>query len=103
MKLVVFAIFVMFLVLFLKQGNDVKALPNAPKTISIYNEILVQYPQNLAPLWNGLKAEERVFIYYLWRAALPGNRILIDQIHRHGLEMRDIFRSIYTLRIKNVF
>ena len=69
-------------------------LSEAPTTIKEYNEIAVVYPQNLSALFNSLASQERVFLYYLFRASLPGNRILANQLHRDALQICSIFETI---------
>ncbi|MFH1831478.1 MAG: hypothetical protein ABH827_01615 [bacterium] len=70
------------------------ALNQAPDRIENYKEIAVLYNTNVTQLYNSLTPQERVFVYYLFRACLPGNRILADQLHRHGLEITNIFEHI---------
>jgi len=70
-------------------------LSEAPKTIEKHHEIAIRYNDQLPDLWNKLKPEERVFVYYIWRASLPGNHIAADQIHRHAHDIADIFQIIY--------
>lgn len=69
-------------------------LPVAPPHVEQYNHIAVQYQPNLAYHYNKLSAAERIFIYYMFRASLPGNYILTDQIHRHAQEIKTIFEHI---------
>lgn len=69
-------------------------LAQAPTNIEVYHEIATQYNQNLPDLWNNLTPHERVFAYYIFRASLPGNRILADQYHRHSLQITEIFQTI---------
>ena len=42
-----------------------------------------------------LNSKEKIFIYYLYLAALAGRDIAIDQHHRHALEVRDLFEQVY--------
>jgi len=48
-----------------------------------------------APGFDQLTPRQRILAYYLYRAAIPGNRIAFDQSHRFALELRDLFESIY--------
>jgi dipeptidyl-peptidase III len=73
---------------------SVTALPSAPSHIDTFNEIATQYSYLLPALYNQLSPQERVFIYYIFRAGLPGNRIVTDQIHRYGLHITHIFEYI---------
>lgn len=59
-------------------------LPEAPSAIEQYHEIATRYNPELPSLLNALTPEERVFIYYLFRACLPGNTIAADQLHRYA-------------------
>ncbi|MFH1831464.1 MAG: hypothetical protein ABH827_01545, partial [bacterium] len=77
----------------LSQGESMM-LAQAPEKIENFKEIAVLYNTNVTQLYNSLMPQERVFVYYLFRASLPGNRILADQLHRHGLEIADIFEHI---------
>lgn len=70
-------------------------LIKAPEKIEKYNEIAVKYPGELNKYFNSLSVEERIFIYYLYRASLPGNRIIADQHHRNSLEIIDLFQTVY--------
>jgi dipeptidyl-peptidase-3 len=42
-----------------------------------------------------LTPRERVFIYYLYQAAIAGRDIAIDQHHRDALEVRHLFEQVY--------
>ena len=75
-------------------SSEYKPLKKAPKTIEIYNEIATIYDSNLSPLYNKLAKEERVLLYYLFRASLPGNRIIKDQLHRDSIEITEMFENI---------
>jgi Peptidase family M49. len=66
----------------------------APLHIDQYNEIAVVYNQHVADYFNKLTPQERIFIYYMMRASLPGNRIAADQSHRDALKIQDIFAFI---------
>ena len=68
--------------------------PKSPTTIETCNEIAIRYNQQLPTFFNELTPEERVFIYYLFRASLPSNRIAADQLHRNALELTDLFETI---------
>lgn len=59
-------------------------LPEAPLTIERFHEIATRYNPELPSLFNTLTSQERVFIYYLFRACLPGNEIAADQLHRYA-------------------
>lgn len=70
------------------------ALNEAPKDQKIYHEIAVVYNQQLPEHFNKLTPQERVFIYYMYRASLPGNIIATDQTHRHAVAIRQALEFI---------
>lgn len=70
-------------------------LPKAPSTITLFKEIAIQYQTHLSEAFNNLSIPEKIFIYYMQRASLPGNRIAADQIHRHALTIINIFEELY--------
>lgn len=72
----------------------IKQLSSAPERIECFHEIATQYNAQLPDLWNSLTPEERVFVYYMSRASMPGNRIMADQTHRHAVEILDLFKKI---------
>ncbi len=59
-----------------------------------YRELAAVGNDQLPELWNNLSPEERIFTYYMFRASVPGNRIIADQMHRHGLELIDLFQAL---------
>ncbi len=73
----------------------VKKLSPAPATIERYHEIATRYNESLPDLYNNLTAEERVFMYYILRASLPGNRIAADQLHRHANTITELCEYLY--------
>ncbi len=77
-----------------REHERTKMLVDAPKTIDKVYEISVEYPESTPQYFNQLLLEEQVFLYYFWRACLPGNRIATDQHHRHGLEVMQLFEHI---------
>jgi len=68
-------------------------------TVSRVKEIAVVYNHNLVDHFNTLSAEERVFIYYLFRASLAGNVIAADQCHRDAPQIMALLE--YVLRKKD--
>ncbi len=70
-------------------------LKTAPTTIEKFHEIATQYNSAIAPLYNELTAQERVFAYYIFRASLPGNRIAADQYHRHSLAIIQLCETLF--------
>lgn len=70
-------------------------ITQAPQTIEQFKEIATQYNTTIVSLFNVLTPQERVFIYYMYRACLPGNLIAADQLHRHSLAMIDICEQLY--------
>lgn len=75
-------------------SNQAYALGPAPQTVEQCQEIAIQYNEQLPELYNNLSPEERVFLYYLYRASLPGDRIIADQIHSDANTIIDIFSTI---------
>lgn len=71
-----------------------RPLPNAPKNVSQYKEIAAVFNENLPEYYNALLPQERVMAYYLYKASLPGNRIALDQSHRHAPIITDIFAQL---------
>ena len=69
-------------------------LPDPPQTITQYKEIAVTYNQHLAHFYNNLTPQERVFIYYLFRASLPGNIIASDQLHQNTVEITNLLENV---------
>ena len=66
----------------------------APDSVDTVKEIAIVYDQNLAERFNVLTPQERVFIYYMFRASLPGNIIAADQSHRDALAMKNLFEYL---------
>jgi dipeptidyl-peptidase-3 len=46
--------------------------------------------------FKGLTPKERIFAYYLSKAAIAGDRMLYDQNHRYGLVIKDMLEEIIT-------
>ncbi len=42
-----------------------------------------------------LSTDEKIFAYYLYRAAIAGNRIAFDQAHRHAYEIKHLLEEIF--------
>ncbi len=70
------------------------ALESAPDNVELYKEIAITHNADIINFYNNLLPIERIFAYYIYRAALPGNRILTDQKHRFGLTITSIFEDI---------
>lgn len=83
-----------FFILLSTITQELRMLTTAPTIIHQYKEIAIKYNPHVDVLYNNLLPEERVFIYYLFRASLPGNHIAIDQLHRHGREIVSIFERL---------
>ncbi|MEX0848860.1 MAG: hypothetical protein WD055_01390 [Candidatus Dependentiae bacterium] len=69
-----------------------------PKGLQTFHEIAVQYKSGIDEIFNTLHPEERIFLYYLYRASLPGHYLCSHQIHRHAVEIMDLFESILEQR-----
>ena len=55
--------------------GDAGVLEEPPKGLQLFHEIAVQHKPGLREAFNALKPEERVLMYYLYRASLPGHRL----------------------------
>lgn len=93
--------FILFISLFLSSCSPIRKgetmvtpLQKPPATIEKYHEIALKYPEKIHARYNQLTPQERVFIYYLYRASLPGNHIAAEQRHRDATTLRDIFHFI---------
>lgn len=69
-------------------------LEAAPRSVTAVKEIVIVYDQHLAPLFNSLTPQERIFIYYMTRASLPGNIIAADQSHRDAVVIQRLFEYL---------
>lgn len=83
--------------LYTKESHVPKLSP-APSKIEQFHEIATRYNESLPDLYNSLTPEERVFMYYLFRAGLPGNRIIADQLHRHANAITELCEHMYLHR-----
>lgn len=54
-----------------------------------------QVVQLYADGFDELSLNEKIFAYYLSLASIAARDIAIDQNHRHGLEIRDLFEEVY--------
>lgn len=70
--------------------NPLSVLPQPSSQLTIYHEIAVSCNAGMVELYNNLTPQERIFIYYLHRALITGNRIAVQQIHRHALEIQEM-------------
>lgn len=75
-------------------SHAVSPLLPAPTGITPFHEIAVQYNEKLPALYNDLAPEERIFLYFLYRASLPGNRICADQLNKDANAITDLFYMI---------
>jgi len=86
--------------LFLLSGVSMHAdtfmMPKAPETTQQFHEIITGHDQGIVDLFNGLSLQERTFIALMYQAMLPGHKIFIDQVHRHGLEIMHLFNELCT-------
>lgn len=69
-------------------------LEKEPETLESYKEVATQHISDLSELYNDLTPSERIFVYYMYRASLPGNKIAADQRHRDSVAITDIFEHI---------
>ena len=70
-------------------------LAEPPRDLTRYYEIAAQHKPDIHAVFNDLNPEERIFLYYLYRASLPGHYLASDQVHRHAIEIMELFESIY--------
>lgn len=63
--------------------------------MSTFNEFYIVKEQT-DELFNSLTTQEKIFVYFLFRAALPFNNIARDQNHRYSNEIIQMFEYIYT-------
>lgn len=78
----------------MRHSHKISKLEEPPQKIEQFHEIATQYISDVSSLFNDLTPEERLFIYYMFRASLPGNRIATDQLHRHGVVVTELFENI---------
>ena len=92
------SIFISYLmvIMMITQTVRTSCLLKEPTVLEFYNEVATQYISGLSELYNELTPAERIFIYYMYRASLPGNRIAADQMHRHSSHITDLFEYIIT-------
>ena len=59
-------------------------------------EFVDEYALLELPMWGfeKLSLKEKLLVYYLWHAAVAGDRITYDQNYQYGLELRDFFLDI---------
>ncbi len=69
-------------------------LKKAPQVATTYKEIVAVYDHHLPDYFNALTPQERVMIYYLFRASLPGNKIAADQSHRDAIILQEVCEYI---------
>lgn len=97
MSLAIFLLIVCNVFIFVGvQGTFMVQLEAAPQRFEQFLEIATQYNELLPSLWNELKPEERIFAYYIYRASIPGNRIITEQTHRQARELIELFEHLYT-------
>lgn len=83
------------LLLTVLHASAVTPLAKTPERLDQYGEIATSYA-SVADLWNSITPQERIFIYYIYRAGIPGNRIFADQTHRHAVELIDLVVRMLT-------
>ncbi len=98
MNKIVFSIAVLVLVAggIMSVMGESSGLRAASDSVDTIKEIAVVYDQNLAQEFNKLTPQERVFIYYMFRASLPGNIVATDQSHRDAVTIKDLFEYLLT-------
>ncbi len=92
----IFISFYIVVTMMITQTVRTGCLAKEPTVLESYNEVATQYISGLSELYNELTPAERIFIYYMYRASLPGNRIAADQMHRHSGPITDLFEHIIT-------
>ena len=88
--------FIFFYVTIIMITLFTQCLEKEPETLESYKEVATQYISGLSDLYNDLAPAERVFIYYMYRASLPGNKIAADQRHRDSVSITALFEHIIT-------
>ena len=71
------------------------SLPPSPEKIELFNEIAIRCKPGLSELFNEITPQERIFIYYMYRACVPGNAIAADQKHRHARTIMAICEELF--------
>lgn len=69
-------------------------LPKPSSDLSTFHEIAVQYKTDIHNVFNALDPAERVLVYYLYRASLPGHWIYAHQAHRDMPKILEVFEFI---------
>lgn len=85
---------ILFPLLFSLPIFSMEQLASALPRLEQHIEIAVQCNDAVPALWNSITPEERIFIYYLYRASIPGNRIMAGQTHRDAVEITELFERI---------
>ncbi len=78
--------------------NCFNPLSQASEKTTVFEEIIIRQQPGIAEHFNTLTPAERVMCYYLYRAILPCNHILADQLHRHATAIIDLFKQLYQHR-----
>lgn len=82
--------------LFLEGYLPLKAQLNPPPdSVSRIKEVVVVYNEGFVNYFNDLTPQERIFIYYMFRASLAGNIIARDQYHRHAPTIIAILEYVF--------
>lgn len=79
-------------------GKDM-LLPSAPQTTEQFKEIFISYNQDIQEHYNKLSEPEKIFVALMYQASVAGNGIVMDQVHRHGIEVFDLFMTLYDRRL----
>jgi dipeptidyl-peptidase-3 len=87
---------IFFYIAVIMTTQHIFCLEKEPETLESYKEVATQYISGLSELYNELTPAERVFVYYMYRASLPGNKIAADQRHRDSVAITDMFEHIMT-------
>ena len=62
--------------------------------MSAFNEIYV-YQEQTHDLFNSLTIQEKMFVYFIFRASIPFNQIARKQLHRYNVEIIELFEKLY--------
>ena len=62
--------------------------------MSSFHEIYV-YQEKTHDLFNSLTLQERLFVYFIYRASIPFNQIARKQLHRYNVEIIELFEKLY--------
>ncbi len=69
-------------------------LAQAPDTVIKVHEMAFNYNDAIPSAYNTLTPQERIMVYYLYRASAACTGVVVDQFHRHGLKLISLFSKL---------